>query len=127
MDTLAEQTTTAVTPTPRYREPRVLLRWDKNPHLKVLKMLAWLVWSHEGRHSAAALETRVAALYPSIVLAVLGEQVTLAEVRATTLAEQGVAITAVKLQQRADKTERYSELNEYADAVIRAYEQLRVA
>jgi hypothetical protein len=41
------------------------------------------------------------------------------------LAEQGVAITSVKLLQRADKTERYREFKDLKDTVMDAYEALR--
>lgn len=37
-------TDATTTPTPRYAQPRKLLNWQKNPRLRALKMLAWVVY-----------------------------------------------------------------------------------
>jgi hypothetical protein len=118
-----EGATSALSAPRRYREPRVLLRWDKNDRLRVLKMLAWVVYEQERIHNADALARRVAALCEPVMLAVLGEpDVTLDAISAQTTAEQGIPITAVRLQQRADKTERYGEFNQFALRVIDAHD-----
>src|SRR4051812_3772672 len=86
------------TPKSRYSYPRVLLNWDKNDRLRVLKMLAWVVYDHEHVHNADALEARVDALCEHIMRVVLGEDgLTLAAIKEHTLAEQYVPITATKL------------------------------
>jgi len=116
---------TEATPKPRYAGPRVHLRWDKNDRLRVLKMLAWAVY-HRGTHNPTSLEQRVEATCESVMATVLGEVVvTLDVIRAQTLAEQGVPITAAKLHQRADKTDRYGELNKYWRPVLDAYDELQ--
>jgi hypothetical protein len=113
-------------PKPRYTESRVLLNWNKNDRLRVLKMLAWVVYKKEGLRNADALEARVKRLCPVVVQMVLGEAgVTLDVIKEQALAEQGAAITSAKLLQRADKTERYCEYNEQKDAVLQAYDALR--
>jgi hypothetical protein len=101
---------------------RVLIRWSRNPHLQVLKMLAYTVFVAEGVRNADRLEERVASLFPAVVEAVTGEQgVTYEAVQVQTLAEQGALITASKLLQRADRTDRYLELNDYWEQVDAAY------
>jgi hypothetical protein len=116
--------TTAPADTPtvarRYAAPRRLLRW-RTPRLGVLKMLAWVVCRREGANTAQ-LWTRCRELCPHVVEAVLGESgVTLDAICEQTLAEQGAPITPAKLMQRADKTERYNEVNEYWRRVEVAY------
>ncbi|HXG90534.1 MAG TPA: hypothetical protein VNJ02_19590 [Vicinamibacterales bacterium] len=113
---------------PRYAEPRLLLNWAKNPQLKVLKMLAWVVYDREGVRNPNTLETRVDALLKAVTRNVLDEDgVTLATIKEHTLAEQGAPITATKLLQRADKADRYWEFNEYRGAVVQAYEDVQNA
>jgi hypothetical protein len=120
-----EQQPTDATPKPRYAQPRTHLHWGKNDRLKVLKMLAWVIYDREHIRNADALARRVATLCEPVMQSVLGEAgVTLDAIKEHTLAEQGSAITAAKLLQRADKTERYSELNDFADAVLQAYDFL---
>ena len=115
-------TSTEPTPKPRYSTPRLYLNWAKNDQLAVLKMLAWVVYDREHIRNADTLERRVDALCEPVLREVLGQpDVTLALIKERTLAEQGAAITATKLLQRADKTERYCELNQFCDAVVRAY------
>jgi hypothetical protein len=71
-------------------------------------MLAWVVFDKEHIRNAATLERRVALLCEPVMQAVLGEAgVTLDLIKEQTLAEQGAPITADKLLQRADKTDRY--------------------
>ncbi len=123
-DTLATPTTDEqpATPKTRYAKRRTHLHWGKNSQLKVLKMLAWVVYDKERVRNANTLERRVSALCEPVMFFALGETgVTLDAIKEHTLAEQGAAITATKLLQRADKTERYSELNDFADAVVQAY------
>src|SRR5262245_27581627 len=103
---------------PRYREPRILLRWDKNNRLKVLKMLAAELHIREHISNPDALEARIDAVCEPLMREVLGEAgVTLAAIREHTLKEQGALITASKLMQRADKTYRFLEVNEFYQAV----------
>ena len=110
----------------RYAAERTNINWGQNDHLKILKMLAWVVYDRERVHGATALEARVRVLYEHVVQVILGDSgVTLDAVRSRTLAEQGVDITAAKLLQRADKTHRYLEENEFAIRVRQVYEQLR--
>jgi hypothetical protein len=116
--------TTEPTPKPRYTVPRVHLRWNKNDRLRVLKMLAWAVY-YRGIRNPAALEQRVEATCESVMATALGKVgVTLDVIRAQTLAEQGVPITTAKLHQRADKADRYGELNNYWRPVLDAYDEL---
>jgi hypothetical protein len=118
-----EQQPTDSTPKPRYAQPRTHLHWGKNDRLKVLKMLAWVIYDREHVRNADTLASRVAALCEPVMQTVLGDEgVTLDAIREHTLAEQGSPITAAKLLQRADKTERYTELNAFADAVQQAYD-----
>lgn len=130
-DTLEQHDTPAEPqpPKPRFAQPRTLIRWSKKSRLQVLKMLAWVIYDKEHVHNAAALVARVDALYERIVRVVLGEErVTLDAIRQHTLAEQGAEITPVKLLQRADKTDRYCEFNQFKDVVVQAYEAtLRVS
>ena len=101
------------------------IHWGRNNRLKVLKMLAWVVFDRELLRNPDALERRVDALCEPIVRGVLGESaVTLQLIREETLRDQGLHITATKLLQRADKTERYCEFNDAKDAVIHTYECL---
>jgi hypothetical protein len=110
------------TPQARYATPRKYLHWDRNPQLAILKMLAWAVWHHEGVRNPDRLAERVALLFAPVVGAVTGETgVGFESLCAQTLSEQGTRITAHKLLQRADKTDRYLEFNDYADAVVAAY------
>jgi hypothetical protein len=113
----------------RYASPRAYIQWEKNPRLSVLKMLAWKVRYDENITSPERLWARVAALYPMVTAAIVGESVTLAEVCAQTLAEQGEGrvITPAKLMQRADKTERYDEFNQFVGRVEDAYDALVLA
>jgi hypothetical protein len=81
------------------------------------------VYVREGIRNADALERRVTALCEPIVRTVLGEEgVTLDVIKARTLEEQGAPITAAKLQQRADKAERYQEGDALQPKVVAAYE-----
>jgi len=113
---------TSNTTTLRYSQPRLLLRWDRNPHLKILKMLGWIIFDKETIHNAERLEARVAELFPTVVEVITGEPgVTYKFVQEQTLAEQGAPITAGKLLQRADRTDRYLEINEYCKQVEAAY------
>jgi hypothetical protein len=111
------------TTTTRYAQPRTLLRWNKNPHLQVLKMLAWVVYDRLHVRNARLLEMGVDRHCEPVMKIVLGEEgMTLDAIKAQTLAEQGAPITATKLLQRADKTDRYSEYNDYKDLVVLAYD-----
>lgn len=102
----------------RYSAPRICIQWEKNARLKILKMLAWKIYIDENIASPTRLEARIAVLYPMVTDLILGESVTLDAVRAQTLAEQGPGreITPAKLMQRADKTERYDEFNEFVSS-----------
>jgi hypothetical protein len=85
-------------------------------------MSAYCIFDREGIRNAERLEARVAWLFPAIVEAVLGEPgVTYQLVQDQTLAEQGAEITAMKLLQRADRTDRYCEFNEYWKQTEAAY------
>ena len=107
---------------PTTHEPRILIHWDRTPHLQILKMLAWVIFDREHIRNPAKLEIRVATLLGPVVETITGEQgITLQTVKDDTLAEQGAPITAAKLLQRADKTDRYVEWNEYVENVEAAY------
>jgi hypothetical protein len=68
----------------------------------------------------------VDALCETVMLAILAEAgVTLRAIQEHTLAEQGAVITATKLLQRADKTDRYAEFNDFRRSVEEAYETLQ--
>lgn len=97
----------------RYTQERKLLRWNATDHLKVLKMLAWVVNERE-RPGIDGLWRRVEHVCADVMQKVLGnEGITLRRLCDDTLAQQGAPITPAKLMQRADKAERYQELNEY--------------
>lgn len=99
---------------------RQLLRWS-TPHLAVLKMLAWVVAEHE-HLTGDRLWARCRDLCPPVFAAVLAEEgVTLDAICAETLKAHGAPLTPSKLTQRADKTSRYQEFNEYATPVTNAY------
>lgn len=103
--------------------PRTNISWRRNDYLRILKMLAWVIYDRERIRNAHALEQRIAKEIEATVAAVLGEQgVTLDYIKAHTLSEQGLEITAHKLLQRADKTDRYDEFNELVNAVEQHYE-----
>ncbi len=60
----------------------------------------------------------------SVILDVTGERgVTFEVLLARTKEEQGIEITPNRLMQRADKTERNTEFNEWVDDVERAYDR----
>jgi hypothetical protein len=106
-------------------EPRRCINWNKNAHLGVLKMTAYCIFDHEKLRNAERLEARVAVFYPGVLEKITDEQgVTLQFVYDETLAEQGLLITANKLLQRADRTDRYCEFNEYWEQVDAAYAEL---
>lgn len=112
----------ALAPQSRYAQPRVLINWNRNPRLASLKMLAWVIYDREGVRSAATLEQRVDALCERVLQTVLGEPGhTLQSIKEQTQAEQGAAITGTKLLQRADKTDRYCEFNDYRSRVEQAF------
>lgn len=124
--TASEPVTPAAPPRHRYYEPRRLIQWNGNDLLRVLKMLAWVLFMCESIRNPAQLERRIDCLCEPVMRAVLGEaDVTLASVKAHTLLKQGAEITAHKLLQRADKADRYDELNEFAKPVLDAYMEPR--
>lgn len=96
------------------------LRWNKTPELKILKMLAWVIWDEE-HLGEDALWVRTKELCPQIFGFITGKRTTLSSICKQTEKQQGLEITPSKLHQRADKTERYGEYNEYVDTVEEAY------
>lgn len=99
------------------------ISWRRNDHLRILKMLAWVIYDRENVRNPRTLEQRLGMEIEAAIAAVLGEQgVTLDVIRAQTFAEQGLEITPAKLLQRADKTERYCEFNELVEAVEEHYD-----
>jgi hypothetical protein len=106
----------------RYAKPRTLIRWDADPQLAVIKMLAWAVWQAENP-TARELFARVEELTPMAIEAVLQQPgVTFADLCERARQKFGAEITPAKLHQRADKTARYCEFNQYAIAVTEFYD-----
>jgi len=100
--------------------PPTNLNWNASEELKILKMLAWVVKTHE-HAGEAKLWARVEELCPEIFEIVMGEGVSLKDICDQTLEEQGLQITPNKLLQRADKAELYTEFNQFKEAVVEAY------
>jgi hypothetical protein len=95
------------------------LDWVRDPQLAVLKMTAWILKTTE-RASRDGLWKRVADVFEPITEKVLGSPVTFASV-----CERYPDLTPARLMGRADHAQRYSEFNEYRDAVERAYADLK--
>lgn len=104
----------------RYAQPRTLIKWDM-PKLKVLKMLAHVIVKHE-RATKDRLWEQCRMLYPQVMAIVLPfDGPSFDGLCQLVLEKFGVPLTATKVMQRADKTARNKEFNEYLAAVEEAY------
>jgi Restriction endonuclease len=84
-------------------------------------MLAWIIKKNEAV-GQWELWNRVNELYERVLGEVTGEaNITFAMVRDLCFITQHKKITPLKLYQRADKAERYSEFNETKESVVRSY------
>jgi hypothetical protein len=107
----------------RYAQQRKLVKWD-SPKLKVLKMLAHVIVKHE-RATKDRLWEQAKALYPEVMAVVLPfDGRSFDGLCQVVLEKFGVPLTPEKLMQRADKTARNHEFNEYLAAVEEAYLQI---
>ncbi len=124
---MQEDTNTGPQGSGRYASPRRCLRWEDDTHLAIVKMLAWKIHQEE-RSGTNDLWGRMHDLCASVILDVTGERgVTFEVLLARTKEEHGIEITPNRLMQRADKTERNDEFNEWLDDVERAYDRAVVA
>jgi hypothetical protein len=104
----------------RYAQPRKLVKWD-TPKLKVLKMLAHVIVKNE-HATKDRLWERAKAIYPEAMAIVLPfDGPSFDGLCQLVLEKFGVPLTPEKLMQRADKTARNHEFNEYLAAVEEAY------
>ena len=71
MATIDEHPTDAA---PKFRHAERRTSWRRNDRLRVLRMLAWVVYDREGVRNLCALETLVAALCEPVMRIVLAEE-----------------------------------------------------
>jgi hypothetical protein len=89
-------------------------------------MLAWQIWvDDDGTERVENLWDQAEFYCEPVIERLTGEKgITLARICEETLATQALEITPSKLAQRADKTERYQEFNDWAELVEDAYSAL---
>jgi hypothetical protein len=100
---------------------RTLINWEKDNKLSFLKALAGNIRVKEGVRNPEALWNRVAELCFSKSIEILGFSTTLEKIVEHVKQRYGTELTSHKLAQRADKFERYEEVNEKGKKLARTW------